>query len=161
MKICVIIGEKKLIGTDTRSWTTSHFTWGEGTQYTDHYETTYHYLTEISVYVDDLQNYLDMNGLTSDADFSEVPTIYSLGKLTGLTIQLNQPYPTFSPMAGGLRIIPCLETGWFAYIGTEGTNDRQRSFIYRKIELTQSCDNMALVRKIKAYTHESEESSYR
>lgn len=162
MKMCLHIGEKVFLGTDTHTWTTSHFTWGEGLQETDHVQSITRYLTEISIYVDDKKAYLDMNGLTTDAVMNEIPTVLSLGKLTGLNVLSNQPYPTLNPMAGGLRIIPCLSTGFYACIGSEaGVSDKQRSFLYRRIELIQNCDNLTLVRKIKAYTQEQHEEMYR
>lgn len=151
MIICVIIGEKQLLGTETRSWTTSHFTWGEGNQETDHELTITRYLTEISVFVDDVQSYLSMNGLTDDAVLDEIPNpsyYLSLSKLTGLNIKSD--------------ILPRLEGKFFAYVGAEaGANDKQRYFSYRKIELSPSCDGLTLIRKIKAYTTDQHEEVYR
>lgn len=165
MKICVKIGEKELLGTDTHSWTTSHFTWGEGNQETEHVRTITRYLTKISVYVDDMQTYLKMNGLTTEAVMNEIPNpLYhlSLSKLTGFNIKSNNPYPYFRPLSGSLRTISCLEGDFYAYVGTEaGVDDKQRSFYYRRIELVQSCDNLTKVRDIKAYTQEEHEEMYR
>ena len=170
MKICIIFGEREVIDTDTRTWTTSHFTWGEGNQETDHVLTITHYRTNIKIYVDNPKAYSAMKGLTANVDIHEIPSPSSsvgLSKLTGLCIKSNlllNYYPNlyYSPQPVRKKLIPNLDGELYAYIENNNVgNEEQLSFYYRKIELTKFSGEMTLVREINAYTQEQKEETYR
>ena len=159
MKICIVIGEKNIIRKETRSWTTSHFTWGEGSQVRDHFLTTTHFFTNIEVYVDEPELYLQY-GLTSDEvidHFDSIPNLKYIGiisLLTGLNLVYYQDDRSIFTRNS---LIPGVEKGILLFLGEE-EHSICHSYSYKKIELVESPEKMVLMRKLKWHSKETEES---
>ena len=158
MIICVKIGERETIKTESHSWTTSRFTWGEGYQETDHVRTTTFFSTTIKLYVDNLDSYVRKNGLTSDLEIGYIPSINTnplcLSGLTGMMIVSN-----YRPSWTIAAPIPGLSAGLYVYIQDEGQAENH-SFLYERIKITDCIDNLLLARTIIAKTSEQNEVSY-
>ena len=158
MIICVKIGEREIIKTKSHSWTSSHFTWGEGNQETYHVLTTTFFSTTIKIYVDNIDSYINKKGQTSDLEIDYIPSINDkrLSDLTGMMIVSNHPYQSW-PSWEKIIPIPALSPGLYAFV-----NDIQadsHSYIYERIKITDKIDNLFLARTIIARTIETYEES--
>ena len=162
MIFCVKIGERKTTKTETQTWTTSHFTWGEGSQQRDHMRTITYYTTTIELYVDNIDDYIRKNGQTSDLTIYYIPNISDnplcLSDLTGMMIVYNfiisswQTWAQNSPIAA-------LGAGLYLYIKDDGHAENHK-FVYERIKITDCLDNLILARAITAITSETKHSDY-
>lgn len=166
MIICIKIGTKESIKTESRSWTTSHFVLFEGSEETEHVKTTIYYLTPIEIYVDKLDSYIRCNGQVSEMNIDFVPfitrnaiSVSSLSELTGMVVEENLLKGVSGYLGESALLMPKLRAGLYAFIG-EDTNNGCHSFKYERIEFTGRQDGLTLARTIKAITHETIEHSY-
>lgn len=154
MNCCILIDEKEVLGEENYSWTTTRFTWGEGYQETEHDETVTRYSTAIKVFVDDLECYKKLNGLTEDAVLDYIPdpnSFTELSSLTGLRFFYNE-YPRLNLNQD--KDIPDLPTGVYVFLGGIKQNGHG-SYYYKRVILCDSPEGMTLVRQLKALTKES------
>ena len=162
-----IVSDKKFVRDEVNSWSTFHFTWGEGNQETFHCSTTRYYSTKVDVYTDAPNEYKRLGGLTGECTFKKESNYQpdsnsSIEELTGLQL-LSTPYNNGFGLqypVNGHRA--SLSEGLYIPVYSE-QKEGLFVFTYKKVEISnaETGTGMTLVRTVTIETYEEEEKFFK